>query len=53
VIFDFKGVGEIGQAFADQIFRGYANEHPDIQIVPINMEKQVKQMVDRAKATVI
>lgn len=50
VIFDFKEVKEIGQAFADQIFRVYANEHPQITLLPINMNKHVKDMVDRAKA---
>lgn len=49
VIFDFKDVKAIGQAFADQLFRVYANEHPQITLLPINMNKQVKEMVDRAK----
>jgi biotin operon repressor len=53
VIFDFKGVAEIGQSFADEIFRVYANEHPNIHLIPINMEKRVKQMIDRATATVV
>jgi hypothetical protein len=48
VILDFKDVKEIGQAFADQIFRVYANEHPQIQLLPTNMNKAVKDMVDRA-----
>ncbi len=51
VIFDFKDVNEIGQAFADQIFRVYANEHPDISLLSINMKKSVKDMIDRAKNT--
>lgn len=51
VIFDFKGVESIGQAFADQIFRVYANEHPNIQLVPINMSKAAKDMVERAKSS--
>jgi hypothetical protein len=50
VIFDFKDVEEIGQAFADQIFRVYANEHPDILLVPLNMRKQVEEMVERARS---
>jgi hypothetical protein len=49
VLFDFKGVEHIGQAFADQIFRVYANEHPEIKLLPINMRKAVQEMVDRAR----
>lgn len=48
VVFDFKDVDEVGQAFADQIFRVYANEHPDISLIPINMKKSVKEMIGRA-----
>lgn len=49
VMFDFTDVTSIGQAFADQIFRVYANEHPEIQLSPINMNAEVRQMVERAK----
>lgn len=52
VIFDFEGVSAIGQAFADEIFRVYANNHPDIVLLPVNMEPNVKKMVNRAGATV-
>ncbi len=50
VCFDFKGIATIGQAFADQIFRVYATEHPEITLAPINMEPEVRQMVTRARA---
>lgn len=50
VIFDFKGVDQIGQAFADQIFRVFANEHPEIILQPINMSAAVEQMISRAQA---
>jgi hypothetical protein len=33
VIFDFDGVPTIGQAFADEIFRVFANAHPQIMLV--------------------
>lgn len=52
VIFDFEGVSAIGQAFADEIFRVYANNHPDIVLLPVNMEPNVKKMVNRTGATV-
>ncbi|MET3382701.1 STAS-like domain-containing protein [Variovorax paradoxus] len=50
VVFNFSDVTSIGQAFADQIFRVYANEHPAIQLTPVNMNADVRQMVERAKA---
>ena len=50
VVFDFKGVDAIGQAFADEIFRVFANDHPDIRLLPIHMSKAVEQMVKRALA---
>ena len=48
VIFDFEGVTAIGQAFADEIFRVYAKNHPNIFLLPTNMEANVKKMVNRA-----
>lgn len=49
VFLDFKGVESIGQAFADEIFRVFANQHPDTQIHPINTSPQVKNMISRAR----
>ena len=48
VIFDFDGVSAIGQAFADEIFRVYAQHHPDIVLLPVKMEPNVGKMVKRA-----
>jgi anti-sigma regulatory factor (Ser/Thr protein kinase) len=50
VILDFKGVNEIGQAFADELFRVYRLAHPAIEISPVNMTRQVEQMWLRAVA---
>ena len=41
---DFRGVEWIGQAFADQIFRVFANEHPEITVIPHNMNDDVRKM---------
>ena len=49
VIFDFEGVSEIGQAFADEIFRVFQNEHPEIQLLSINALPTVVQMIHRAQ----
>ena len=48
VMFNFEGVSAIGQAFADEIFRVYANNHPDISLLPVKMELNVEKMVNRA-----
>ncbi len=50
VILDFKSVNEIGQAFADELFRVYANEHPQVELSPVNMSEQVEKMWLRAVA---
>lgn len=50
VILDFDGVQEIGQAFADELFRVYGGSHPDVELLATNMTEQVKQMWQRAKS---
>lgn len=49
---DFTGVEEIGQAFADELFRVYARAHPEIRITPINTQPAVDMMIRRAVNTV-
>lgn len=51
VILDFKEVPRIGQAFADEIFRVYKGEHPEIQIYAVRAAPEVQQMIDHAMAT--
>ena len=48
VLLDFHGVEEIGQAFADEIFRVFRNQHPDIKIIAVRAEPDVQKMIDRA-----
>jgi anti-sigma regulatory factor (Ser/Thr protein kinase)/anti-anti-sigma regulatory factor len=48
VLLDFTEVDDIGQAFADQIFRVFALAHPNIEIIPINVTPAVQQMINRA-----
>jgi hypothetical protein len=50
VILDFKDVNEIGQAFADELFRVYANAHLQVELAPIHMTEQVERMWLRAVA---
>jgi anti-sigma regulatory factor (Ser/Thr protein kinase) len=50
IVLDFKGVDKIGQAFADEIFRVFCNQHPDINIHFINTNNYVKNMISRARS---
>jgi anti-sigma regulatory factor (Ser/Thr protein kinase) len=50
VILDFKGVDTVGQAFADEIFRVFSSEHPDVRLVPVNATSEVKKIIRRAKS---
>ena len=43
-------MSDIGQAFADELFRVFAVAHPTIRITPINTEPAVAQMIRRAVA---
>jgi hypothetical protein len=45
---DFDEVPEIGQAFADELFRVFGGQHPEVQLVPLNMAPSVAAMVRRA-----
>jgi len=53
IILDFKGVSTIGQAFADEIFRVFRQDHPDINIYPINISSQIKRMINRARTVTV
>lgn len=49
ILFDFTGVPSIGQAFADEIFRVFANEHPTISLISIHANSEVERMIARVK----
>jgi len=49
VIFDFSEVHGIGQAFADEIFRVFANEHPKMELHSINASPEVSRMIARVR----
>jgi anti-sigma regulatory factor (Ser/Thr protein kinase)/biotin operon repressor len=49
VVLDFFDVSRIGQAFADEVFRVFANEHPQIELQSIHAVPQVQQMIRRAE----
>ncbi len=44
VILDFENVGMMGQGFADEMFRVFANSHPEVRITPVGMNPVVNSM---------
>jgi anti-sigma regulatory factor (Ser/Thr protein kinase) len=50
VILDFAGVDKIGQAFADEMFRVYHRNHPDVELVPIHITEEIDLMIRRVYA---
>ncbi|MEO8999345.1 MAG: DUF4325 domain-containing protein [Rhodanobacter sp.] len=49
VVLDFDAVTSIGQAFADEVFRVFAHDHPDITLVSMHAVPEVQQMIRRAE----
>jgi hypothetical protein len=49
VVLDFTGVESIGQAFADEVFRVFGQEHPRTEFLETNTCPAVQQMIDRAR----
>lgn len=49
VLLDFEEVTTVGQAFADEIFRVFANAHPEVELVAIHAVPEVQQMIRRAE----
>jgi len=47
VLLDFQGVEEIGQAFADEIFRVFRHQNPDTKLAYTRAEPNVKKAIER------
>lgn len=50
VVLDFDGIQEIGQAFADEVFRVFPKRHPGITLRELNAGPGVARMISRARA---
>jgi hypothetical protein len=50
VMLDFERVEMVGQAFADEIFRVFQLQHPDVHLSWLNASPQVERMIRRAIA---
>jgi anti-sigma regulatory factor (Ser/Thr protein kinase) len=48
VVLDFEDIDLVGQGFADEVFRVWAREHPDVALIPTGMADAVAFMVERA-----
>lgn len=49
IVLDFKNVKTVGQAFADEVFRVWKNNHKDINIVYRNANENIVFIIERAK----
>lgn len=49
VCLDFNGISEIGQGFADELFRVFHLNHPEVDVTAINMTEDVQKMINRVK----
>lgn len=51
VMLDFQGVSEIGQPFADEIFRVFVNAHPGIPVRVIGSNPVIDRMIAHVRAS--
>jgi hypothetical protein len=49
VVLDFQSVNQIGQSFADEIFRVFARRHPGVDVQFINANEAVHNLIRRAQ----
>ena len=48
IVLDFENIDNIGQGFADEVFRVFKNKNLGITIVPVNMNEEIEFMINRA-----
>lgn len=51
VVIDFEGLNWMGQGFAHQLFVVFAKEHPNIKLIPINMNEDITKMYSHVITT--
>ena len=47
---DFEGIDFMGQGFADEIFRVFQREHPEVELIPMNACRTVLGMIKHVMA---
>jgi len=45
VVLDFEGIRSIGQAFADEVFRVFANAHPEVVLRRVNVDPALDAVI--------
>jgi len=50
VLLDFERVDSIGHSFADDIFRVFVDQHPEIELSAIRIKPEVELMIARVTA---
>ncbi len=53
VLLDFNGVTAIGQAFADEVFRVFRNQYPEVKLASINTNPEITRTIQRATENVV
>lgn len=46
---DFDGMADVGHGFADELFRVYGRQHPELTLVPVNMAPRVRALIDSVR----
>ncbi len=49
VVLDFSEVDSIGQGFADEIFRVFKQQHPDVDLKVVHANEDVQYMIGRVR----
>ena len=49
VLLDFSGIAHIGQAFADEIFRVFPSQHPDVTVLHIRANDEIEEMIKHVR----
>ena len=47
---DFDGIADIGHAFADELFRVWGLNHPQVELLPINANARIRALIADAAA---
>jgi anti-sigma regulatory factor (Ser/Thr protein kinase) len=50
IALDFSDIDYIGPSFADEIFRVFANQHPEVLLIPVETSGQVNRAIQRARS---
>jgi hypothetical protein len=51
VVLDFANISFIGQGFADEIFRVFAQAHPGTRLIPVHCTETVEKMIAHVMGT--